>query len=58
VTGMKNIEFENFDALMGKLLRVPHSEIKRELDREKEAKKEKRKPKKPSASGREGDAQG
>lgn len=53
----KSNEFKRFDVMMGKLLRVPHSEIKRELDKEKEDKNKKRKAKKPSASGREGDGQ-
>jgi hypothetical protein len=42
-------EFENFTEMMGKLVKVPHSEIKAKLDAEKKAKK--RKAKKPSASG-------
>lgn len=49
---MKRNEFENFDTLARKLMRVPHSEIKAKLDEEKAAKKRK-KSKKSSASGRE-----
>ena len=48
--GSDNEEFNRFDRLMGKLLKVPHSEIKAKLEAEK-AEKEKRKVK-PSASGR------
>lgn len=43
-------EYEHFTELLGKLLSVPHSEIKAKLDAEKRAKKRK-KPKKSSASG-------
>lgn len=35
-------EFERFKETMTRLMRVPHSEIKAQLDREKEAKKRKR----------------
>ena len=41
---------KKFDEFMGKLLKVPHSEIKAKLDAEKAAKAKKRKAKKPSAS--------
>jgi hypothetical protein len=43
-------EFQKFDSLLGKLLAVPHSELKAKLEEEKKAKEE-RKPK-PSASSR------
>lgn len=43
-------EFDNFDATMKQLMKVPHSKIKEKLDAEKAAKK--RKPKMTSASGR------
>lgn len=43
-------EFENFDRAMHALIKVPHEEIKEQLDIEKAAKKKKRKPK-TSASG-------
>jgi hypothetical protein len=43
-------EFTRFDALMKRLVQVPHSDIKAKLDAEKAAKK--RKPKRASASGR------
>jgi hypothetical protein len=46
----KKNEFKEFDDTMGKLLKVPHSEIKAKLDAEKAAKK--RKTKRSSASGR------
>ena len=48
----KNIEFENFNRTMDKLLKVSHAELKAKLDAEKKAKG--RKPKKasgPRASG-------
>jgi hypothetical protein len=32
-------EFENFTEMMGKLVKVPHSEVKAKLDAEKRAKK-------------------
>jgi len=41
-------EYGKFSDLMGKLIKVPHSEIKAKLDAEKQAKK--RKKVKPSAS--------
>jgi hypothetical protein len=41
-------EFENFDHLTRKLLKVPHNEIKAELDAERA--KKKRKKKKPGAN--------
>ena len=46
-----NSEYEKFDGMMQKLIKVPHSTIKAKLDAEKRA-KQKRKPKKTSASGR------
>jgi hypothetical protein len=40
---MKNsTEFEKFNAMMGELLKVPHSEIKAKLAAEKAAKKRKK----------------
>jgi hypothetical protein len=47
-----NPEYQNFEDLMIRLLRVPHSDIKAKMDAEKRTKAKKRKPKKPSASGR------
>ena len=46
----KSNEYENFDRTMHDLMKVPHEEIKAELDAEKAAKTQKRKAKKPSAS--------
>jgi hypothetical protein len=52
-------EFENFDQTMRKLISVPHSEIKAELDAEKASKKKRRKvKKKPSASDRASGGEG
>jgi hypothetical protein len=48
----KNEEYDNFDAMMKKLIAVPHDEIKRQLDAEKRSREKKRKARKPSASGR------
>jgi len=45
----KTNEYQGFTKLMGKLLTVPHSEIKAKLDAENRAKKRK-KSKPPSAS--------
>ena len=45
-------EFKNFESLVSRLVKVPHSEIKAKLDEEKAAKKRK-KSKKSSASDRE-----
>jgi len=45
-----NREFENFDATMRKLIRVPHDKLKAALDEEKQAKK--RRKSKTSASAR------
>jgi hypothetical protein len=46
---MKNrTEYDNFRDFVGRILKVPHSEIKAKLDAEKRAKKRK-KAKKPSA---------
>jgi hypothetical protein len=44
-------EFDNFTEMMGKLVKVPHSEVKAKLDAEKKSKKRK-KTRKSSASGR------
>lgn len=44
---MKSKEFKNFDRAMEQLLKVPHSEIKKQLDAEKEEKR-KRKARKTS----------
>jgi hypothetical protein len=49
----KTEEFKKFDDAMGKLLSVPHSEIKRKLDAEK-AEKRKRKAKKASGVSSQG----
>ncbi len=38
----RKTEFEKFDDVMGKLLAVPYSELKKKLDEEKQAKKEKK----------------
>ena len=35
----KSTEFENFDRTMRELIKVPHEEIKKQLDAEKNAKK-------------------
>jgi hypothetical protein len=43
----KNDDFKRFDALVGELLKVPHSEIKAKLEAEKKEKK--RKPKAPAS---------
>jgi len=48
----KNTEYAAFNDLAGKLLSVPHSEVKAKLDAEKREKKRK-KSKASSASGRE-----
>jgi hypothetical protein len=42
--------FENFTQAMDGLMRVPHSEIKKALDREKRTKERKKRTKKQSAS--------
>ncbi len=49
----KSKEFQKFDQLMGELLKVPHSEIKRKLDAEKEEKRKRKaaKAKKPTGRG-------
>lgn len=47
-------EFHKFDEAMRGILKVTHSEIKAELDKEKKAKK--RKKSKKSSASREGDA--
>lgn len=47
-------QFENFDVLLKRLLKVTHSEIKSKLDAEKQTKKPK-KSKKSSASREAGD---
>jgi hypothetical protein len=46
----KQKEYEAFSSLVGRLLRVPHSEIKAKLDAEKQAKEQKKSNKKSSAS--------
>lgn len=46
----KNAEYKTFDNMMGKLLKVPHSELKSKLDEEK--KRKKRKAKKSSFASR------
>jgi hypothetical protein len=46
----KNTEYETFDGLMGNLLKVPHSELKAKLDKEKARKK--RKSKRSSSASR------
>ena len=43
-------EFEKFDAVMGGLLSVPHSELQRKLDAEKLTKGKKKRPKTASSS--------
>jgi hypothetical protein len=48
----KKSEYGNFSDLAGKLLSVPHSEVKTKLDAEKRAKK--RKKSKSSSASREG----
>lgn len=40
---MKNPEYDKFNSMMDRLLKVPHSEIKAKLDAEKAAKKRKAK---------------
>lgn len=50
----KNPEYDSFNALAGKLLAVPHGEVKAKLDAEKRAKKRK-KSKASSASRVAGD---
>jgi hypothetical protein len=45
-------EFQAFDNMMGKILSVPHSEIKRKLDAEKAEKKARKKRAKKSAEER------
>jgi hypothetical protein len=56
----KSEEFERFDRAMGELLKVPHSEIKKELDAEKAQKRRRktRKAKKPSGHGASRDSVG
>lgn len=47
-------QFDNFDRTMRDLMKVPHEEIKAELEAEKASKaRKKRKAKEPSASGRD-----
>jgi len=43
-------EFANFDRAMEQLLKVPHSEIKKQLDAEKAEKRKRKVAKKPSES--------
>lgn len=42
-------EYDRFADMMGKLIKVPHSEIKAKLDAEKKAKERKRKAKQANA---------
>ena len=53
----KTTEFQAFDNLMGKLLSVPHEEIKAKMDAEKAAKKaaKKRKPKTSASRDKSGE---
>lgn len=44
----KKTEYDTFDGLMGNLLKVPHSELKSKLEKEKARKK--RKTKRPSSA--------
>jgi hypothetical protein len=46
----KSTEYKTFDNLMGKLLKVPHGDVKDKLEAEKGRKK--RKPKRPSSASR------
>lgn len=46
----KSSEFQAFDDLMGKLLKVPHSELKAKLDAEKRARERKQRLKSTSVS--------
>lgn len=48
-------EYEKFDELAARLLRVPHSELKQKLDAEKRAKKRKKSKGSSSASRVAGD---
>ena len=43
----KTEEYKKFDAMMDKVLSVPHSEIKAKLDAEKEEKRKRKRAKKP-----------
>jgi hypothetical protein len=52
---MKNQEFNNFDRTMRDLMKVPHEEIKAELDAEKAQKPKRKAKKKPSASDHDAD---
>jgi hypothetical protein len=45
----QNPEYDKFNAMMSRLIAVPHSEIKAKLDAEKREKARKRKPKRTSA---------
>jgi len=51
-----NAEFEKFDIVMRKLIKIPHEVLKAKLDAEKTAKK--RKPKRTSASRDSSDREG
>jgi hypothetical protein len=46
----KSSEYDNFERMMQRLIKVPHGKIKAKLDAEKAEKQ--RKPKRTSASGR------
>ena len=47
----KTQEVQKFDAMMGELLKVPHSDIKKKLDAEKEAKRKRKATKKTTSRG-------
>lgn len=51
-------EYERFDNMMQRLIRVPHAEIKAKLDAEKRAKARKKRKPNTSASGRAGGGKG
>ena len=55
---MKTREFQKFDQMMGELLKVPHSEIKKKLEQEKAEKQKRKKAKKPSESSSSRDSDG
>ncbi len=54
----ESTEFQNFDNMMGELLKVPHSEIKKKLDQEKAEKQKRKKAKKTSESSASRDSGG
>ena len=51
-------EYENFDKTMHDLIKVPHEELKAELERERAEKAKLKAKNKPSASGRVADDKG